>query len=133
VQWKASARGNEVTLDAHGVATRDVPDRDDPRLTEAGLGVFARGALRRGPWRTHLIVWRSRDTLKAEGDANYLAWQTSGTMFHNVRDYAELGVTRHFQPAPDVPLYAAFRLHRIESHYEYSFRLVGRVRLRRAL
>ncbi|MGH9173259.1 MAG: hypothetical protein ACRD1H_02815, partial [Vicinamibacterales bacterium] len=77
-----------------------------------------------------LILWRSRDAVKAEGDANYLAVLTDGAMFHHVRDYAELGLTRHFRPAPGVHVFAAARLHRVESSYQYSYRIVGRVRLR---
>jgi hypothetical protein len=53
-----------------------------------------------------------------------------GTKFRKVRDYGELGLTRHFRPAPTVQFDAAVRLHRVESHYEYSYRLVGRVFLR---
>jgi hypothetical protein len=98
--------------------------------TEVGLGSFSRAAVERGPWRAHLIVWRGRDVLKDEGDANYLSRRADGTMFRGTRDYAELGVTRHFRPAPGVHMFAAFRLHRTESHYEYSYRIVGRVRLR---
>jgi hypothetical protein len=120
----------QVSLEGHAVATRDVPDREVSARIEAGLGVFTRGAVQRGAWRSHLIVWRSRDALKSEGDANYLARRRDGTMFRKVRDYAEWGVTRHFRPAPQVHMFAAFRIHRIESHYEYSYRIVGRVRLR---
>jgi len=89
-----------------------------------------RAAVTRGLWRSHLIVWRSRDTLKEEGDGNYLAERIDGTMFRNVRDYGELGLTRHFRPAPGVHLFAAARLHRVESNYEYSYRIVGRVAIR---
>jgi hypothetical protein len=130
LEYSHTAGAARLTLDGHAVATRNVRDRERPALTEAGLGVFARGAAESGPWRTHLTVWRSRDTLKAEGDANYLAARTDGTMFRKVRDYAELGVTRHFRPAPGLHLFAAVRLHRVESQYEYSYRIVGRVRLR---
>lgn len=132
VEWTRSIGSARLTLDGHAVATRNVPDRERPVLTEAGLGTFVRGAVTRGPWRTHLIVWRSRDTLKAEGDANYLARRTNGTMFRKVRDYGELGLTRHFEPAPGVHILAAVRLQRVESRYEYSYRIVGRVRLRHA-
>jgi hypothetical protein len=69
--------------------------------------------------------------LKAEGDANYLAARRDGTMFRKVRDYAELGITRHFSPAPGVDLFAAIRLHRIESFYEYSYRINARLHLRK--
>jgi hypothetical protein len=132
-EWRPSVGGARVTLEGHAVATQYVPDRERPALTEAGLGIFARAALEQGGWRTHLIVWRGRDTVKAEGDPNYLALLRDGTMFRNVRDYAEFGIARQFQPAPGVQVLAAFRLHRIESHYEYSYRIVGRVHLRRPL
>jgi hypothetical protein len=122
-----------VSVEAHAVATRNVPDRERPQSTEAGLGIFTRAAAARGAWRTHLIVWRSRDTLKAEGDPNYLAARRDGRLFRKVRDYAEVGLTRHFRPAPGVHMFAAVRMHRVESHYEYSYRIVGRVRLRKPL
>jgi hypothetical protein len=54
-----------------------------------------------------------------------------GTLFRKVRDYGELGLTRHFHPAPTVQFDASVRLHRIESHYEYSYRLLARIQLRR--
>ena len=130
LEWSRSAGRAHVTLDGHAVATRHVPDRERPSLTEAGLGIFSRGAISHGPWRTHLIVWRSRDTLKAEGDSNYLALRSDGTMFRKVRDYGELGITRHFRPAPGVHVFATARLHRVESNYEYSYRIVGRVAIR---
>jgi hypothetical protein len=129
-EWTHVVGGPTLKLDAYAVATRNVPDRERPALTEAGLGVFARGAVSRGPWRGHVIVWRSRDTLKDEGDPNYLALRTDFTMFRKIRDYGEVGLTRRFAPAPGVDLFAAVRLHRTESHYEYSYRVVGRVRLR---
>jgi hypothetical protein len=132
-EWTHRAGRSEVTLDAYAVPTRYVPDRARPDLTEGGLGVFARGALSRGPWRGHAIVWRSRDTFKEEGDPNYLALRSDGQLFHKVRDYGEVGLTRRFAPAPGVDLFAAVRLHRTESHYEYSYRIVGRVRLRHKL
>jgi hypothetical protein len=133
VDWQRSAGGTRWTIDTHVVATRDVPDRERPALTEGGMGGFVRAAGERGPWRAHAIAWRSRDTLKAEGDANYLARRRDGIVGHKVRDYAELGLTRHFRPAAGVHLFAAVRLHRIESHYEYSYRIVGRVRVRAPL
>jgi hypothetical protein len=130
IEWTRAVGRVGLAVDGHAVATRDVPDREQPALTEGGLGLFARAAAQHGPWRTHLVVWRGRDTLKAEGDANYLAMRTDGTMVRGVRDYAELGLTRQFHPAPGVDLFAAARLHRVESHYAYSYRIVGRVSLR---
>ena len=128
-EWTHRAGRFDVVLDSYAVATRNVPDRERPALTEAGLGVFARGAVSRGPWRAHTIVWRSRDTLKEEGDPNYLALRTDSRLFRKVRDYGEVGLTRRFSPAPGVDLFAAVRVHRTESHYEYSYRIVARVRL----
>lgn len=121
------------SVEAHLVGTHDVPDRARPQRSEGGVGLFIRGAAERGPWRAHLIVWRGWDALKQEGDANYLSSRLDGTVFLRVRDYGETGVTRHFRPAPGVHLMAAFRLHRVESHYEYSYRIVGRLRLRQPL
>jgi hypothetical protein len=120
-----------VSVDAHVVASRDVPDRAAVDTAESGLGVFTRAALTRGGWRGHVIVWRGRDVIKAEGDTNYQSRQRDGRVVHYVRDYAEAGLTRHFTPAPDVHMFATVRIHRTESHYEYSYRIVGRVRLRR--
>jgi hypothetical protein len=131
--WTATPNHFSVALDGHVVASQFVPDREPPSLTEGGLGVFTRGAIERGPWRTHLIVWRGRDLVKVEGDANYQALRRDAVVFHKMRDYGELGLTRRFAPAPGVDVFAAFRLHRIESHYEYSYRIVGRVHLRRPL
>ncbi len=130
LEWSRRTSSTRLVADGHLVAARHVPDRARPRLTEAGLGVFARMAVERGPWRSHLVVWRSRDLLKAEGDANYLAAATDGTLVRGVRDYGEIGLTRHFRPAPGVHLFAAARLHRVESAYEYSYRIAGRLRLR---
>ena len=132
-EWGRGAATRRVVLDAYAVATREVPDRERPEDTQNGLGVFARGAVERGGWRTHVIVWRSRDTLKEEGDANYLMLRRDGRFFRKTRDYGELGVTRHFYPAPGVQFDAALRVHRVESHYEYSYRVLARVQLRHRL
>jgi hypothetical protein len=132
-EWTRPLGGASVTLDGHVVGTRLVPDREKPALTEGGLGVFTRGAVARRGWRAHLIVWRGHDVLKAEGDANYLSLRRSGRIDRKTRDYGELGLTREFRPAPDVFLFAAVRLHRVDAQYEYSYRIEGRVRLRQKL
>jgi hypothetical protein len=133
LQWSNVAPTSRVDVEGYIVASQNVPDREQPDLTEAGLGLFTRAALTRGNWRGHVIVWRGRDTIKEEGDSNYLALRLDASMFHKVRDYAELGLTRHFRPAPGVHMFAAVRMHRTESNYEYSYRIVARVHLRRAL
>ena len=132
VAWShhPSHRGLRLSVESHVVGTRDEPDRADLSAPESGIAIFTRAAVERAPWRTHLIVWRGRDVAKAEGDPNYLSRRRDGTMFRNVRDYAEWGLTRHFRPAPEVHMFAAVRIHRVESHYEYSYRVVARVRLR---
>jgi hypothetical protein len=130
LEWAQPVGRYRVVLDAHAVATRNVPDRDRPPLTEAGAGVFARTAVSRGVWRAHLLFWRGHDTLKDEGDANYLARRRTGQIDRNVRDYGELGITRVFTPAPTVSVLANARIHRVDARYEYSYRLVGRVQIR---
>jgi hypothetical protein len=131
VEWASAAQNTRIVLDTHAVVTHQVPDRDGPDGSQTGLGIFARAALHHGRWREHLIVWRSRDALKEEGDANYLMLRRDNTWFRRLRDYAEIGLTRHFYPAPTVQFDASARLHRVESHYEYSYRLLARVQLRR--
>ena len=64
---------------------------------------------------------------------NYLMLRRDGTWFRKVRDYGEVGVTRHFRPAPGVNFDVSARMHRTESHYEYSYRLTARVQLRHRL
>lgn len=130
LEWSHRMGKSRIVVDGHPVVTRHVPDRENTESAETGLGGFVRGAVDYGSWRGHLIVWRSRDTLKEEGDANYLAEQLDGSMFRKVRDYGEVGITRHFRPAVGVHLFATARVHRVESSYEYSYRIVGRVRLR---
>ena len=107
-----------VALDGHVVVHRDVPDRERPSSPRSAAAFFTRGAVRHGAWRAHLIVWRGRDALKDEGDPNYLARRSDGRCLRKVRDYGEFGLTRQFRPAPGVHVFAAFRLHRIESHYD---------------
>jgi hypothetical protein len=128
VEWGRSSGPRRVTLDAHAIATRHTLDRQPPAATETGVGMFARGALEHGAWRTHALWWRGWDVLKEEGDANYLVARRDGARVRTVRDYGEIGLTRHFRPAPGVHLAASARLHRVESHYEYSYRIVARVR-----
>jgi hypothetical protein len=131
LEWRPRVGSSTLVLEAHAVATRQIPDRARVEASQNGIGVFTRAALERGDWRTHLIVWRSRDALKEEGDPNYLMLRRSGTLFRKTRDYGEIGLTRHFHPAPAVQFDASVRLHRTESNYEYSYRLLARVQLRR--
>ncbi len=132
-EWARRTAARGLSLEGYAVATRETPDRERPQDTQNGIGIFTRAVAERGLWRAHLIVWRSRDTLKDEGDANYLMLRRDGTWFRKVRDYGEIGLTRHFRPAPGVTFDVSARMHRTESHYEYSYRLTGRVQLRHRL
>jgi hypothetical protein len=70
-------------------------------------------------------VWRGDDFVKDEGDPNYLSVRRDGSRYRGVRDYAETGITRSFAPASGVRLEASARVHRVERHYEYSYRIIA--------
>lgn len=117
-------------IDVHGLLSRFVPDRSLPQRSRNGAGFFGRVALARSGWRGHVIFWRGDDFITEEGDPNYLSRRRNGSLYRGVRDYAEAGITRTFQLAPDVQLQASARLHRVEQHYEYSYRILGNANLR---
>ena len=50
--------------------------------------------------------------------------------YRALRDYAEAGLTHLFPLAKASWLEASVRAHRIETHYEYSFRLFAVAKLR---
>ena len=117
------------SLEAFGLLSRYVPDRAMPDLSRDGTAFFGRAAIERNGWRTHLIVWRGRNFLKVEGDQNYLSLRRDGTRYKGTRDYAELGVSRHFELAPAARLEVSGRLHRVEQFYEYSYRVISTVNI----
>lgn len=117
---RTERRGWTLSADTLGVLTRYVPDRDAADRYVEGSGVFVRAGVERGGWRGHAIVWRSEDVVKVEGDANYQSPR-----------YGEAGLARTFRPAPGVLVETSARLHRIGRDTEYSFRVLGVVRLRR--
>lgn len=119
----------QTSLETYVLASRHVPDREVMDQATSGAAVFSRAAVERDKWRGHLIVWRGNDYIKEEGDPNYGGLRRDGTRFRRVRDYAEAGLTRGIAPVPGVLLEGSARLHRVENHYEYSFRIVGRVAL----
>ena len=114
-----------AAIQAYGLGSRFVPDRSVPAASRDGEAFFSRASAERAGWRGHLIVWRGRDFIKDEGDLNYMSVRRDGRRYAGTRDYAETGLTRTFRPAAGVLLEASARLHRIERHYEYSFRIVG--------
>ncbi len=114
-----------VTLELLGLWSRDTPDRDAPNPTRDGGAFFGRAAADGRGWRAHLIMWRGNDFIKDEGDPNYLSLRRDGTRYRGVRDYAEAGITRTFELAPAAVLETSFRLHRVERHYGYSYRVLA--------
>jgi hypothetical protein len=117
-------------LELYVVASRDVPDRERPERSRSGAAFFGRAAVERARWRGHLIVWRGDDFVKDEGDPNYQSIRRDGTRYRGVRDYSEAGLARTFEPAAGVTLEASARVHRVEGHYEYSYRIVAVTALR---
>jgi hypothetical protein len=117
------------TLELLALWSHYVPDRQQPQRTRDGAAFFGRAAVEWPAWRAHLLMWRGDDFIKDEGDPNYQSVRPNGTRWRGIRDYAETGVTRTFTPAPGALLEASFRYHRIEDHYEYSYRVLARVRV----
>ncbi|MGB7218904.1 MAG: hypothetical protein WBD07_08850 [Vicinamibacterales bacterium] len=123
------ARLQKATIEAYGLRAMDRPDRAVPALTVKGQGIFVRLAAETGPWRGHTIIWRASDFNHEDGDRNYLSRYADGTSFVSTRDYAETGLARVFKPAPSVEFETSFRLHRIESEFTYSYRLLATIHL----
>ena len=123
------ARLDAVSLEVFGLVADDRPDRAAPLRTVEGKGVFVRAAAEKRRWRGHVIVWRGDDFNHEDGDPNYLSKDRSGMRYHGTRDYSELGLARLFRPAPAVDLEGSVRMHRIEAHFGYSFRLLAIVHL----
>jgi hypothetical protein len=128
---RGSARSLRLTLEMHGLLSRYVPDRDAAALYREGVGTFVRTAVERAAWRGHVIAWRARNFVKVEGDSNYLGVTRAGVLHRGWRRYAEAGITRTFHPASEARVETSARLHRIEDHTEYSFRILGIVRVHR--
>lgn len=119
-----------LTLELFGLWSRHAPDRETPERTRHGGAFFGRAAVEAHGWRLHLIAWRGDDFVKDEGDPNYMSARRDDTRYRGVRDYAETGVTRTFRLAPGALAEASFRLHRVERHYEYSYRVLAIARAR---
>ncbi len=113
------------TVELWGLLSHHDPDRERPARTRNGSGLLARAAAERGGWRGHVLVWRACDFIKDEGDPNYQSIRQDGSRYRATRDYSEAGLTRRFPAGSQVTLEASTRLHRIERHYEPSFRIVA--------
>ena len=99
--------------------------------TRDGVAFLGRASAERAGWRAHMIAWRGRNFIKDEGDPNYQSQMLDGARYHGTRDYAEVGLSRHFQLAPGAGLAVSGRLHRIERHYECLVRILSTVTLSR--
>jgi hypothetical protein len=130
---RAVGRVDAFTAEAFGLRSFYRPDRAMPDLTRSGIGGLIRVAVEKAGWRGHAIAWRGCDFIKEEGDPNYGSLRRDGTRVRQTRDYAEAGVTRRYLLTPTSTLEASARLHRVEAHYEYSYRIVARVRARWAV
>jgi hypothetical protein len=122
-------RDVRTSLELFGLVSRYVPDRGRAALSRDGVGFFGRAAAERGSWRAHLVAWRGRNFIKDEGDTNYQSVMLDGGRYRGTRDYAEAGLSRHFQLAPGAGIEVSGRLHRIERYYEYSYRVTSTVAL----
>jgi hypothetical protein len=125
-----TGRLERLSVEAYVLGSRYAPDRADSLLTRAGFATFLRAAAEKDRWRLHAIVFRGDDFITREGDPNYLSIRLDGTGYRLLRDYAELGATKVVPLARDSWLEASFRGHRVEHHYEYSFRIFAVAKLR---
>jgi hypothetical protein len=114
------------TVEAHGLVSRDVPDRVDIDTANTGFGLFTRYAAEKAGWRAHVIAWRARDFVKREGDTNYASRREDGRLV-SLRHYFETGLTRTYYPAEEVGLEFSARAHRVDIHHDYSFRILAKV------
>jgi hypothetical protein len=111
------------SLELFGLGSRHVPDRGRPELSTDGVAFFGRMSGERSGWRAHVLFWRGSDFITDEGDLNYLSMARTGERYRGTRDYSEAGLTRRFTLAPGAILEVSGRVHRIENHYEYSYRV----------
>lgn len=128
--FRRIADAGEATLETYGLVSRHVPDRESPPRRKNGAGFFGRLAASHDSWRGHVLFWRGNDFIKDEGDPNYLSVRRDGSRYRGIRDYAEAGLTRSFHAANGVVFEASGRLHRVENHYEYSYRVLCVARLK---
>jgi len=114
------------TAEIHGLISRDVPNRLQMSNARTGFGLFTRYMAEKAGWRMHAIAWRARNFVKREGDENYGSLHTNERIT-SLRHYFETGVTRAFYPAEEVGLELSARLHRVDTHHDYSFRILAKV------
>ena len=121
---------DRLSLEAYLLGSRYDPERHDESGTRAGFATFLRANAEKNGWRAHAIMFRGDDFIAEEGDPNYQSIQLDGAPYRSLRDYAEAGLTKLFPLAKDSWLEASARVHRVERHYEYSYRILAVARLR---
>jgi hypothetical protein len=126
----AAGKLERIALEAYLLGSRNVPDRAEPLATRLGFATFLRASAEKDRWRAHGIIFRGDDFLTREGDTSYQSMQLDGTPYRLLRDYAELGLTKLFPLAKDSWVEASVRAHRVEHHYEYSYRIFAVAKLR---
>ena len=114
------------TAEAHGLVSRNVPDRAATDDAHTGFGLFTRYAAEKAGWRAHVIAWRARDFIKREGDENYGSLREDGRLT-GLRHYFEAGLARTYYPAEEVGLEFSARFHRVDIHHDYSYRILAKV------
>jgi hypothetical protein len=125
----AAAAFERASIEIFALASRYVPDREEPARSRTGAGFLGRASVERSGWRGHVLFWRGKDFITDEGDPNYLSIRRDGSYYRGTRDYAEAGVTRAFRPAQGVAIAVSARIHRIEADYEYSYRVIATANL----
>jgi hypothetical protein len=125
-----AGRVQRLALEAYLLGSRNVPDRAEPLSIRAGFATFLRASAEENLWRVHAIIFRGDDFITREGDTHYLSIRLDGSGYRNIRDYAEVGVTKVVPLAKDSWLEASLRGHRVEHYYEYSFRIFAVAKLR---
>jgi hypothetical protein len=119
-----------VMFEVLGLWSRYTPDREARNPTRQGGAFLGRASVEGRGWRGHLIAFRGDDFIKDEGDPNYMSIRRDGSRYRGVRDYAEAGIARTFDVARGASIETSLRLHRVERHYEYSYRVLGIVKAR---
>jgi hypothetical protein len=114
-----------ASVEVYALGSADRPDRAARALTTKGRAVFARAAVEKRGWRTHLILWRGSDFNHEGGDSNYLSKFESGVRYRGTRQYTEIGLSRLMKPAPSVDFEGSFRLHWVQGRYSYSYRVLA--------
>jgi hypothetical protein len=114
-----------ASVEVYALGSLDRPDRAAPALTTKGRAVFARAAVEKRGWRTHVILWRANDFNHEGGDPNYLSKFASGERYRGTREYTEMGLSRLFKPAPSVDFEGSLRLHWVQGAYAYSYRMLA--------